>query len=200
MVASYREIEVNVFSAHDLRDVRIFGGKMSPYVVAWVHHDLKAYSPVDVKGSTDPTWNAKLLLYCNEAALDHPDEAVVYIELHDAASASDRLIGALSYPLSEPPQLRKQPSDAVFLNLPVRRPSGREQGVLNFALKMGGVTRQPIPQDEPAVHPGNAAMAPAHDHDDDETVVGGCCVLPHFPRDDHTFHRTADVGPNVVAH
>lgn len=122
MATTYREIELNIFSAHDLRDVRIFGGKMSPYVVAWVHHDLKAYSPADVKGSTDPSWHAKLLLYCNEAALDHPDEAVIYFELHDAASASDRLIGALSYPLSELPghiSSHKEPSDAVFLNLPV---------------------------------------------------------------------------------
>jgi len=190
----HREIELNIFSAHDLRDVRIFGGKMSPYVVAWVHHDLKAFSPADVKGGTDPTWNAKLLLYCTEAALEHPDEAVIYFELHDAASASDRLIGALSYPLSELPNnlaSRKEPSDAVFLNLPVKRASGREQGVLNFTLKMGGVTQlQPIPQEDPHR---------VHD-DDDVPFAAGCCVLPHFPRDDHNFHRPADVGPNVVAH
>lgn len=119
---AYREIEVNLFSAEDLRDVRIFGGKMSPYVVAWVHHDMKAYSPVDVKGSTNPTWNAKLLVYGDEAALEHPDEAVVYFELHDANSTSNRLIGYLAFPLTDLPAnitSLKEPSEPVFLNLPV---------------------------------------------------------------------------------
>lgn len=196
MAATYREVEVNLFSAHDLRDVRIFGGKMSPYVVAWVHHDLKAYSPADVKGSTDPSWNAKLLLYCSEAALRHPDEAVIYFELHDANSVSDRLIGNLSYPLLDLPGnliSRPEPSDAVFLNLPVKR-SGREQGVLNISLKVGGVTQQPIPQDDP--YHGSAAMAP-----DEDSFDGGCCILPHFARDDRGFHRPAEIGgPNVAAH
>ncbi|KAG0592772.1 hypothetical protein M758_1G272000 [Ceratodon purpureus] len=195
MATTYREIELNIFSANDLRDVRYFGGKMSPYVVAWVHHDLKAYSPADVKGSTDPSWHTKLLVYCNEDALHHPDEAVIYFELHDAASTSDRLIGALSYPLSELPghiASSKEPSEPVFLNLPVKRPSGREQGVLNISLKMGGVTQQPISSEDPHhvhhVQHGDGAMAP-----DDESFLAGCCGLPHFPRDEQ-------VGSNVTAH
>lgn len=194
MATRYREIEVNVFSAHDLRDVRFFGGKMSPYVVAWVHHDCKAYTAADVKGSTDPTWNDKLLIYCRETALAHPDESIVYFELHDAASASDRLIGNLSYPLSQLPgqaASRPEPSDAVFLNLPVKR-SGREQGVLNLTLRMGGVTEQPIPQEDPhrqGVHPGQSIGA-----DDDAPFGAGCCLpLAHFPRDDQNFRRPADV-------
>jgi hypothetical protein len=119
---AYREIEVNVFSAHDLRDVRVFGGKMSPYVVAWIHHDMKAYSPADVKGSTNPTWNTKLLVYGEEAALEHADEAVVYFQLHDASSTSHRIIGSLALPLADLPgnvAMLREPSEAVFLNLPV---------------------------------------------------------------------------------
>lgn len=118
---TYREIEVNLFSASDLRHVRIFGGKMSPYVVAWIHHDMKAYSPADVKGSTNPRWNATLRVYGEEAALEHPDEAVVYFELRDAASTSDRLIGTLALPLADLPgaDTLKEPSEAMFLNLPV---------------------------------------------------------------------------------
>lgn len=201
-MSPYREIEFNIFSAHDLRDVRIFGGKMSPYVVAWIHHDLKAFSPADVKGGTEPTWNAKLLLYCDEAALDHPDEAVVYFELHDSGSTSNRLIGSLSYPLSDLPgnmaTRTAPPSEAVFLNLPVKRPSGREQGVLNFTLKMGAVTHQPIPsdalhEDAPSTAPHAAGMA-----DEESSFAAGCCVLPHFSRDDHTFH--SHDGPNMIAH
>lgn len=120
-MSAYREIELNVFSAADLRDVRIFGGKMSPYLVAWIHHDMKAYSPVDVKGSTSPTWNAKLMVYGEEAAMAHPDEAVVYFELHDAASTSNRLIGFLAFPLADLPSNvgTVKPNEPVFLSLPV---------------------------------------------------------------------------------
>jgi hypothetical protein len=121
-MAAYREIELNVFSASDLRDVRIFGGKMSPYVVAWIHHDMKAYSPVDEKGSTNPSWNSKLMVYGDEAALVHPDEAVIYFELHDAASTSNRLIGSLTLPLADLPgniAAIKEPREPVVLNLPV---------------------------------------------------------------------------------
>lgn len=195
-MAAYREIELNIFSASDLRDVRIFGGKMSPYVVAWIHHDMKAYSPVDEKGSTNPSWNAKLMVYGDEAALVHPDEAVIYFELHDAASTSDRLIGSLTLPLADLHgniAAMKEPSEPVVLNLPVKRPSGRQQGVLNFTLKMGGVTHEPVLSEVRHDQEENAAAAGRLADDELSCAPAGCCVpIPHFHRE--------DAGTNVFAH
>lgn len=209
-MVAYREIELNVFSAEDLRDVRIFGGKMSPYLVAWIHHDMKVYSPVDMKGSTSPSWNAKMVVHGDEAALQHPDEAVVYFELHDAASVSNRLIGSLSLPLADLPgniASLKEPSEPVFLNLPVKRPSGREQGVLNLSLKMGGVTHEPVLSDarheEEAHFHGGAAAGMANESSllpspssspPSSFAATGCCAFPHFYRDDRVD------GTNVFAH
>ena len=51
-----------------------------------MHHNLKAYSPADVKESTNTLWNAKLLFYCSKAALHYPDEAVIYFELQNTNS------------------------------------------------------------------------------------------------------------------
>jgi len=198
---AYREIELNIFSAEYLRDVRIFGGKMSPYVVAWIHHDMKAYSPVDAKGSTCPTWNAKLMIYGREDRLVHPDEAIIYFEIHDAGSASNRLIGSLTLPLADLPNniaASKEPSEPVFLNLPVKRPSGREQGVLNFTLRMGGVTNEPVvsePQHEEGEEAGGHAQTPPS-----AFAASGCCGLPHFYRDEHIFHREDDNHHVAAAH
>jgi hypothetical protein len=198
---AYREIELNIFSAEDLRDVRIWGGKMSPYVVAWIHHDMKAYSHVDAKGSTCPTWNAKLMVYGREDRLVHPDEAIIYFEIHDAGSTSNRLIGSLTLPLADLPNnlaASKEPSEPVFLNLPVKRPSGREQGVLNFALKMGGLTNEPVIS-EPRYHEEGEEAGEYSQSPPSAFAASGCCVLPHFYRDEHIFHREDD-NHHVAAH
>jgi len=84
------------------------------------------------------------------------------------------------------------------MHVQLKRPSGREQGVLNFTLKMGGVTHARVLSEARRVDDANVAAGMA----DGESAfaAAGCCVpIPHFYRDDHNFHR-GDAGTNVVAH
>ncbi|XP_024394628.1 protein SRC2 homolog [Physcomitrium patens] len=197
MSAVYREIEFNIFSAQDLRNVRILGGKMSPYVVAWIHPDLKAYSPADVKGGPNPKWNADIVVFCDEALLDRPHDAVVNLELHDAGGSSNRLIGSVSFPLSDLPgnifMNHKEHSDPVFLNLPVRRPSGREQGVLNFSMRLGGVSQKSLPPEARY----EVGQQPLNNEGMDNGL--GCCGIPtHFYKEQYDVHLQD--GRNVIAH
>jgi len=145
----YREIELTIFTAQELRDVRIFGGKMSPYAVAWVNTGRKVKGPVDEKGGIDPKWNYKFQLYAEERQVhEERKSVVVHIELFDAGVHWGSKIGMLSFSLADLPGRKGKPvmseSEAVFLSLPVRRPSGHEQGTLNFSVRLGDITDTPV--------------------------------------------------------
>jgi hypothetical protein len=120
----YREIELTIFTAQELRDVRIFGGKMSPYAVAWVNTGRKVKGPVDEKGGIDPKWNYKFQLYAEERQVhEERKSVVVHIELFDAGVHWGSKIGMLSFSLADLPGRKGKPvmseSEAVFLSLPV---------------------------------------------------------------------------------
>lgn len=118
----YREIEFTAISAHDLRDVRHFGGKMSPYVVAWINPAEKVVSREDNKGGIAPEWNAKLRLVADESLVfEHEEEVVIHVELHDY-STQGKIIGSLSFNLSQLPGKASHwrgPGEAIFMSLPV---------------------------------------------------------------------------------
>lgn len=119
----YREIEFTAISAHDLRDVRHFGGKMSPYVVAWINPAEKVVSREDNKGGIAPEWNAKLRLVADESLVfEHEEQVVIHVELHDY-STQGKIIGSLSFNLSQLPGKAshwRAPGDAIFMSLAVR--------------------------------------------------------------------------------
>ena len=118
----YREIEFTAISAHDLRDVRHFGGKMSPYVVAWINPAEKVASREDSKAGIAPEWNAKLRLVADESLVfDHEEEVVIHVEIHDY-STQGKIIGSLSFNLSQLPGKASQwrgAGEAIFMSLPV---------------------------------------------------------------------------------
>jgi hypothetical protein len=173
----YREIEFTAISAHDLRDVRHFGGKMSPYVVAWINPAEKVASREDNKAGIAPEWNAKLRLVADESLVfEHEEEVVIHVELHDY-STQGKIIGSLSFNLSQLPGKASHwrgPGEAIFMSLPVRRPSGREQGLLNFSVRIGDRTDQLVTAPTQQVETIEPVTA------EDVEFEENCCGLPYF--------------------
>jgi hypothetical protein len=94
-----REIEVTVLSAQDLKNVKLTGGAMSPYVVAWIYPNMKVPSPVSTKGGVNPTWNSVLRLVCEESLLQQGG-ANLTLEIFNHGSFSNKAIGTVRIPLS----------------------------------------------------------------------------------------------------
>lgn len=94
-----REIEVTVLSAQDLKNVKLSGGTMSPYVVAWIYPNMKVPSPVSTKGGVNPTWNSVLRLVCEESLLQQGG-ANLTLEIFNHGSFSNKAIGTVRIPLS----------------------------------------------------------------------------------------------------
>ncbi len=95
-----REIELTIISAQDLKNVKSFGGKMSPYAVAWVYPNMKVPTPMAPGGGENPTWNANLKLVCEERLVEQGN-LVITIDLYNHSSFSNKSIGSASLPLPQ---------------------------------------------------------------------------------------------------
>jgi Ca2+-dependent lipid-binding protein len=93
-----RELEVTIISAQDLKNVSTFG-KMTPYAVAWVYSNMKVSTPIDPKGSVNPTWNAPLKLIVEQQILEQPN-ATLNVDIYSYGSFSNKHVGSCSVPLS----------------------------------------------------------------------------------------------------
>jgi hypothetical protein len=93
-----RELEVTIISAQDLKNVSTFG-KMTPYAVAWVYSNMKVSTPIDPKGSVNPTWNAPLKLIVEQRILEQPN-ATLNVDIYSHGSFSNKHVGSCSVPLS----------------------------------------------------------------------------------------------------
>lgn len=117
-----REVEVTIISSYHLRNVKNFGGKMSPYAVAWIHPNMKERTPMDIDGGLDPKWNAKLNLVCEESFVEDGN-AIITIDIYDGSSISNKTIGTASVALSQLPggkvKYTRAASETKFLTLQV---------------------------------------------------------------------------------
>ena len=95
-----REIEVTVLSAQDLKNVKLSGGTMSPYVVAWIYPNMKVPSAVASRGGANPSWNSVVRLVCEEGLLAQGG-AKMTVEIYHHGSFSNKLIGTVTIPLSD---------------------------------------------------------------------------------------------------
>lgn len=152
-----RTIELTVVSAQDLKNVRMFGRKMSPYAVAWIYPNMKVATHMASNGGENPTWNATLKLVCEERLVEQGN-LVITVDLYNHGSLSNKSIGSVTVPLpaesntsaDKPDDIQnssknqtQQQSRPKVLSLQVRRPSGHVQGTLNVAVRLGEVVKLP---------------------------------------------------------
>eukprot|EP01018_Ginkgo_biloba_P017864 Gb_28901 [translate_table: standard] len=134
--ADYRQLEVNIISAQDLKKTNRIAGRMQMYCVAWIHMDRKLSTQIDRSGGANPTWNDKVIFRVEESFLRSETSAIM-IEIYCIGFLKDTLVGTVRVMLSN--LLKGYGSKGFkgmsFSALPIRRPnSGRPQGILNLGI------------------------------------------------------------------
>lgn len=93
-----REIELTILSAQDLKNVKLSGGAMTPYAVAWIHPNYKVSTPEHGQGGVKPCWNSVLRLTCDENSFQN---SRITIEIYHHGSFSNKLVGTVTVSLSD---------------------------------------------------------------------------------------------------
>lgn len=133
-MASPHEVEVNLSSAKDLKNVNWRHGPLRPYAVLWVDPNNKCSTRVDDYGDMCPTWDETVVI-----PLPGPvdDQTSLHIDIVHAGSESD------TKPLIGSAQLRlRDVIDDVGVgekssrSLKLKRPSGRPQGKLEVKVSI----------------------------------------------------------------
>nr|CAB3486417.1 unnamed protein product [Digitaria exilis] len=152
---AYRELELTLLSAHDLKSVNLLT-RMNVYAVATISGDplTQQCTAPDISGGRNPIWNATLRF-----AVPPTAEAAAGASLHVLLRAErvlgDRDVGEVIVPLADllaaappgPQQQQQQPQVASYQVRKVHRWEPR--GVLNVSYRLG-----------PVVAPVAAASAP----------------------------------------
>lgn len=136
----YRNLELNILSAKDLKNVSLFS-KMNVYAVVSITGDPQekqsAKTPVHRHAGTDPTWNFTANFTVNEN-LARQNQLTLHIKLRSQRSLfGDKQIGRVQVPLKE---LLDQPGDGKslqYVNYQVRKSSGKAQGAISLSYKLG---------------------------------------------------------------
>lgn len=99
-MAPQRELEVTALSAQDLKNVKLTGGTMNPYCVAWIYPHQKVAGAVNTGGGVNPTWNSVIKLPVEQSLLDQ-ENVNVTVEVYNHGKFSNKFIGSALVPLSD---------------------------------------------------------------------------------------------------
>ncbi|KAJ4705925.1 C2 domain protein [Melia azedarach] len=148
---AYRnEVEVNITSAKDLKNVNWRYGPIKPYVVVWVDPNKKCSTKVDEEGDTSSYWGEKLVI-----PLPRPvdEDTTLFIDIVHAGDEEEtkKLIGSAKLKLKD--VLNDVGLDErASLTLKLKRPSGRPHGKVDVKVTIR----------EPRSAPSGEYYAPPH--------------------------------------
>jgi hypothetical protein len=135
----YRTLELNIISAKDLKNVKLFS-KMDVYNVISISGDplnpQTAATHINHNGGTSPTWNSHFKFTINDSLANQNRLSLEVNLISDRTLSRDTLIGKVHIPLKE---LLDNPSGDSFrlVNYQVRTSSGKAKGNLNLSYKFG---------------------------------------------------------------
>lgn len=177
---AYRNLEMTLISAKDLRDVNFFS-RMEVYVVASVAGDPRSRqrTPADREGGRNPTWNCTLRFPVPDS---DPGSLMLHLLLRSQRILGDRSVGEVHVPVRELLDAynaaaaaataaaaaeggeEKKPAPAPpaqFLTYQVMKTrSGKTKGVLNISYKFSDLM-EPFPAYPPPNEPVTAYPPPA---------------------------------------
>ncbi|KAJ7567657.1 hypothetical protein O6H91_01G001000 [Diphasiastrum complanatum] len=138
-----RLVEVNVMAAEDLKDVKPIG-RMSPYVVAWIDISWKCSTRICRNGGKHSYWNEILLLPIKEESLQRGSGSLKF-EIYSKGPISPTAVGFVQIPVAQISFLARpdRTRDVELFTKEVHRPSGKVQGALYIAIRLGEVGDQP---------------------------------------------------------
>lgn len=162
MSLDQRSLEFNIVSANDLKKVKIFG-KQSCFIVVYVNPSQKVSTKVDRVGGRNPCWNSRLLVTCDEQMFTKSGSYIT-VEIYCAGRITNKLVGTVTIPLNEVGRDGKSgATKPQVMAYQVRRRSGKVQGVLNLAVKLGErktISTLPAPRVYGKQQPGSGAGLP----------------------------------------
>ncbi|KAG0565343.1 hypothetical protein KC19_8G183800 [Ceratodon purpureus] len=143
----YREIVVTVLSAQDLKNVNLLGWAMNPYAEVWIYSSKKERTRVCSGGGRNPSWDCSLKLACEDRLFGGGGELQIAVYNRGSIISSNTLIGTVAVPLSDLVALRNaaddsQSSMSMAMSCQILTKSGKTQGVLNLAVKVGAMVKQ----------------------------------------------------------
>lgn len=146
-------VEVVIISAQDLKSSKLgvlFGGKMSPFVVAWVpgysssSRNVVRNAPHATQGGPrHPTWNSRQTFSCDEDALSQGRVNLTIEVRHKRLFFfKEKLLGTVKLPLS----LNYRSDTPTALTEQIMLPSRQKQGILNFSVKISEAPKLATPR------------------------------------------------------
>ncbi|XP_031130708.1 BON1-associated protein 2-like [Ipomoea triloba] len=134
-----REIEVLLYSANDLKNVKHLS-KMRTYAEAYVERSVDAArTRVDEQGGANPVWNQVVKLKFRQGVAENDVMAALNVDIYAHGHVREKPVGSARVLLSD---VLKGGGDAAdetplgnpiqFLTVRVWRPSGRPHGLLNL--------------------------------------------------------------------
>lgn len=144
-------LEINLISAQGLKAPSAKLRKMQTYAITWINPGVKLRTRVDSLGGENPTWNDKFLFGVSDEFISG-DTSAVAVEIFAVGYIKDILIGSVRFLLSTclkksalcASGIERSIGTPAFTAVQIRRPSGRFQGVLNFAASVYYSTDYPI--------------------------------------------------------
>ena len=135
----FRNLELNIISAKDLKNVNLFS-KMDVYAVVSISGDplnpQTATTHIHRDGGTNPKWNFNVKFTINESLANQNRLSLEIKLISDRTLAGDTVIGTVHIPIKE---LLDNPAGDSFreVNYQVRKTSGKSQGTLILSYKFG---------------------------------------------------------------
>lgn len=126
---SFKLLEINVISAHDLPPM---AKMLRTYVLARINADHKLKTPVDHKGHINPSWSHKMVFRVDEKFLRSNSSAITF-EIYNVAWLRDLPIGTSRLPIQN---ILNSNSASKPLALPICRPSGHLKGTINVTVNI----------------------------------------------------------------
>ncbi|KAH7578380.1 hypothetical protein JRO89_XS01G0374700 [Xanthoceras sorbifolium] len=135
-----RSLEITVVSAKGLKKVKHLS-RMDVYVTASISGDqpTEQKTPVDKDGGTSPKWNHSMKFKIDEtlAQTNMHLFTIIFKIKCDRTLRGDREIGEVHVAVKELLDNASDDNSPKYVTYPVRNPSGKQKGELNFIFKFG---------------------------------------------------------------
>ncbi|KAK3194041.1 hypothetical protein Dsin_025351 [Dipteronia sinensis] len=133
-----RSLEITIISAKGLKKVKHLS-KMDVYATASISgdHRTEQKTPVNKDGGTSPKWNHPMKFKIDETLLTgQTNHAFIIFKIKcDRTLRGDREIGEVHVAIKELLGNASEDKSPKYVTYPVRKPSGKQKGELNFIFK-----------------------------------------------------------------
>ncbi|MBA0655082.1 hypothetical protein Goklo_007597 [Gossypium klotzschianum] len=161
-----KPLELTVVSAEGLKKVKHLS-KMDVYVVVKVsggESTTEQKTPVHKDGGTSPKWNHPMVFSFNEslAQTNTTDLAITFRLMCCRTFRGDKEIGEARVPIKELLDGAGNGNSAKYTTYPVKKPSGKAKGKLNFVYRFGEKAANAVPAYPLVMTAMNPLYPPSH--------------------------------------